>query len=150
MLLQLQLGENNEILRAKAHKINMDAPGFDIAAFSSDMLETMKKEKGVGLAAPQVGKSVRMVAVGSEKEPFIMINPEITYYSKDAAVESEGCLSLPGEEYPVERPKKIRFKYIDEHGNKVKRKAKGLLARVVQHEVDHLDGVLITDKIYEK
>lgn len=146
MLLDLQLGADNSILRKKAEPINLDDPGFNIQKLADDMVETMKKEEGVGLAAPQIGKSIRVVAIGSEKEPFVMINPEITYFSKEKKVDTEGCLSLPGEEYKIERAKKIRFKYYTPDGQKVKQKAKGLLARVVQHEVDHLDGILIVDK----
>ena len=148
MLLNLEIGLNNTILRTKALPVIIESPGFDVVQFSQNMIETMQNEKGVGLAAPQVGKSIRMIVVGSENQPIAMINPEITFFSKETVVANEGCLSLPGEEYKIERAKKIRFKYYDIDGRKVKMKAKGLLARVVQHEIDHLDGILIPDKVY--
>lgn len=150
MLLTLEIGSSNTILRTKALPINIESPGFDLKKLSQDMIETMQKEKGVGLAAPQIGKSVRIIAVGSENDPIIMVNPEITFTSKERTVANEGCLSLPGEEYKIERAKKIRFKYYTVDGKKIKAKAKGLFARVVQHEIDHLNGILIPDKIYGK
>lgn len=150
MLLKLEIGSSNTMLRTKALQINIESPGFDLKKLSQDMVETMQKEKGVGLAAPQIGKSVRIIAVGSENDPIVMVNPEITFTSKEKAVANEGCLSLPGEEYKIERAKKVRFKYYTIDGRKIKAKAKGLFARVVQHEIDHLNGILIPDKIYGK
>ncbi|MBU1119203.1 peptide deformylase [Patescibacteria group bacterium] len=142
----LQTGEGNKILRTRTEEIDLENLSFDLQKFSEEMIETMREEKGAGLAAPQVDKPVRMVVVDFGGEPIIMINPEITFFSKEKHVDTEGCLSLPGDEYLVERSKKIRIKYIDLEGNKIKDKAKGLHSRIMQHEIDHLNGVLICDK----
>lgn len=150
MNLPLELGKNNTILRQMAEKVDFSDTALDLRKLSLDMIDTMKKEKGVGLAGPQIGKLKRIIVISPEKNPEVLINPKITYFSKDTDIQTEGCLSLPGIEVSVERSKKIRYSYRDLDGKKVKGKAKGLKARVIQHEVDHLNGVLIVDKPYEK
>lgn len=150
MKLDLVLGADNSILRKKSVDIDFADLSFDLKKLSEDMIETMQKEKGVGLAAPQIGKNIRMIVIAPENKPIVMINPRISFTSKQTEVQNEGCLSLPGVDIKVERPKKIRYTYRDLNGNKIKGKAKGLFARVVQHEIDHLDGVLIVDKKYER
>lgn len=135
----------NEILRKKAQVIeNVLNP--DMQRLAQEMIKTMKKDKGVGLAAPQIGKSIKLITIDIKDEPLILFNPEITFFSKKKVEGEEGCLSVPGKYGEVERSHKIRVKAQDSNGNKIKFKAEGLFARVLQHEIDHLNGVLIIDK----
>lgn len=135
----------NDILRKKAQEIeNILDP--KIQELAKSMIKTMQKDKGVGLAAPQVGQSIRLITIDIKDEPLILFNPKITFFSKKKEEGEEGCLSLPGKFGQVERSHKIRVKAQDTEGNKIKFKAEGLFARVLQHEIDHLDGVLIIDK----
>jgi len=106
----------------------------------------MEKNSGVGLAAPQIGKSIRLCVVNVEDEAYVLINPRITYTSALKEICEEGCLSFPGKFIPVKRAKKVRVKAQNELGEEVTIKAKGLLARVLQHEIDHLDGLLFIEK----
>lgn len=111
-----------------------------------NMFFTMEKNKGVGLAASQVGVDAALFIVEVDMQRYIFINPQIKHYSKDKVEMEEGCLSFPGIFKPVTRSKKITIAYLDEKGQKQRLKAKGLLARVIQHEFDHLRGVLFIDK----
>jgi len=116
-----------------------------------DMLETMYAAPGIGLAAPQVGilKRFFVVDVGGEdeKKPLFLINPEIIESSDTKSVYEEGCLSLPKQFGDVERSDKIRLRYQDRHGEHQNLEADGMLARCVQHEMDHLDGILFVDHL---
>jgi len=112
-----------------------------------DMTEIMHLNKGCGLAAPQVGVPFRIAVVDPGDKLLALINPEITKFSKKTEVMEEGCLSLPEVELRVKRPIKIEVKAIDVKGKKVNFKTEGLLARIIQHEVDHLNGKLILDKV---
>lgn len=115
-----------------------------------DMLETMYAAPGIGLAAPQVGESLRVIVadVSEEKNaPLRMVNPEITWRSETTAVAEEGCLSLPEIYGEVERPEAVEVRYLDETGAERTLRAEGLLARCLQHEIDHLDGVLFVDRL---
>ncbi|MPY72684.1 MAG: peptide deformylase [Alphaproteobacteria bacterium] len=123
-----------------------------IARLMDDMLETMYLAPGIGLAAPQVGvtKRVLVVDVSSKdgpREPIRMANPETVWRSDALTVYEEGCLSLPEQYAEVERPEKIRFRYLDEKGVLQEREAEGLLATCIQHEMDHLDGIIFVDHI---
>ncbi len=144
------------VLRRPAEDIAPDYPGLkDLIA---DMFETMYRSDGVGLAAPQIGKSIRVVVISLDvlKEEFpeyadfnkAYINPHIleTDNSETVSME-EGCLSLPGIHEPVRRPTRIRVKYMDEDFNEHDEWVEGYLARVMQHEFDHLDGHLFTDRL---
>jgi peptide deformylase len=117
-----------------------------------DMLETMYVAPGIGLAAPQVGQAVRVIVLdvsrdGEDKRPLRMANPEILWRSDELATYNEGCLSLPEHYSDVTRPAEIRVRYLD-HENEIRTlEAKGLLATVIQHEMDHLEGVLFVDHI---
>lgn len=116
-----------------------------------DMKKTMKENAGIGLAANQIGEDLAIFVIDEDiaKEnnvPEAYINPEITEYSKDQDEMEEGCLSIPEYYTPIKRAKKIKIKTIDEKGNKIKFKARGLLARILQHETDHLNGLNIKDK----
>lgn len=114
--------------------------------FVDDMVETMKKEDGVGLAAPQVGVSKRLVVAGDGKEYYVVINPKIVGRSVRTETEVEGCLSLPGLQGRIQRNMKIIVKGLDRYGEPFEIMATGLLARVFQHEIDHLDGILYIDR----
>lgn len=120
-----------------------------------NMLETMKNADGIGLAAPQIGSSKRVTVIDAVavdknfKEPLFLINAYITRKSFKKNIMEEGCLSIPVVYGTVKRPARITIKYLDQQGNKKTLKAEGLLARVIQHELDHLDGILFTDKVIE-
>lgn len=110
------------------------------------MIVTMKEAKGIGLAAPQVGVSARIFIVDMEGKVSVFINPEVRDFSKEIGPFEEGCLSVQKIWGPVTRPKKLTIKAADQNGKIIKVRAKGLLARVIQHEVDHLNGILFIDK----
>ena len=115
-----------------------------------DMLETMYAAPGIGLAAIQVGILKRLVVIDiskgeEEKKPVFLINPQIIHQSKKTSIYEEGCLSLPGQFAEIERPAECTLKYIDYNGKEKELKADGLLATCVQHEVDHLNGILFID-----
>jgi peptide deformylase len=120
----------------------------ELAAEAERMIGLMRDAIGVGLAATQLGTLRRMLVfqVGSEAEPTVLVNPEIEWRSEDASTAEEGCLSLPGVVVDVERPLFVRARAIDVHGEPLSVEASGLEARVIQHEVDHLDGVLMLDR----
>ena len=115
-----------------------------------DMLETMYSAPGIGLAAVQVGILKRAIVIDiskedEEKKPIFLINPEIIYKSEKTSVYEEGCLSLPGHFAEIERPTECHIRYIDYFGKTKELKADGLLSTCLQHEVDHLNGVLFVD-----
>jgi peptide deformylase len=117
----------------------------------SDMKKAMNENNGVGLAANQIDKDLAVFVVDPKtanafNAPEVYFNPEITEYSKDVDEIEEGCLSVPEYWTPIQRSKKIWVKFVDENGVKQKIKAKGFLARVIQHEVDHLNGKTIKDR----
>ncbi|HEX2050051.1 MAG TPA: peptide deformylase [Actinomycetota bacterium] len=114
-----------------------------------DMIETMREAPGVGLAGPQVGVVERVFVWEVEDDHGAVFNPVITWRSDDTVVEEEGCLSLPGLAYPVERAAEVVVEGLDERGEPVRLEAEDLLARVCQHEIDHLDGVLFVDRLPE-
>lgn len=135
----------NAILEEKSKKItNPQAP--EIKKLIREMSEILEKQQGVGLAAPQVGKSLRLCLVNVEGKKYILINPEIKSKSLRKVVLEEGCLSFPGIFVKVKRHKKVKLKALDEKGNKITIKAAGILSQVFQHEVDHLEGVTIEDR----
>jgi peptide deformylase len=115
-----------------------------------DLFDTMYAEDGVGLAAPQVGVAQRVIVVDPRDDsvqPFALINPEIVAFSEDVDRGEEGCLSIPGLKEIVERPYAVRIRGLDRDGAPVEFEADGLLARILQHEVDHLDGILFIDRV---
>ena len=142
------LKDNEESLRIKSIPTLITDEVRDLV---SNMKETMLSENGIGLSAPQVGVNLRVIViqlmsagklVGPVQE---MINPVITNYSDDTMEYEEGCLSIPGEYLPINRPRSIHVKFQTLSGKYKKWYLKGLEARIVQHEIDHLDGVLMTD-----
>jgi peptide deformylase len=122
----------------------------EIRQLADDMLETMYDAPGVGLAAIQIGVPLRMVTMDvskseDERLPMVLINPEITWASEEKRVYEEGCLSIPEYYEEVERPDRVRFRYMNLQGEVIEQEADGLLATCVQHEIDHLNGVLFID-----
>jgi peptide deformylase len=116
----------------------------------TNMIDTMRDAPGVGLAAPQVGVLERIFVWEVDEEHGVAINPVITRRSQETEVDAEGCLSLPGLLYPVERAAGVTLEGVDEHGAPIRIEAEGLQAVVFQHEVDHLDGVLFIDHLPEE
>jgi len=120
--------------------------------FLEDLEETMIKKDGAGLAAPQVGQNIRVIVVNYNEKTTFLINPQITKKSWACEIEEEGCLSVLNKKgeiiyAPVKRHKKINCLYFDKQGKKQKIAAEKLLARIIQHEVDHLDGILFLDRL---
>jgi peptide deformylase len=137
----------NTILRQKAQEINLTEIGtLTLQELIKNMQQTVKAAGGIGLAAPQIGQSKRMIIINLENNNLVLINPKITRFSLRKELGEEGCLSLPGKFVLVKRAKVIKVTAFDENGKELKFKAKDLLARVIQHEIDHLNGVLIIDK----
>lgn len=135
----------NEILRQKALPVaNVLIP--EIQKLIPEMIETMVKSDGVGLAAPQIGQSIRLVVIRHRDSDLVIFNPEILKKSLLKEWGEEGCLSVPFTFGQVKRHKNVTLQYIDQNGKTTKIVARGLLARVIQHEVDHLNGVLFIDK----
>lgn len=139
----------NKILKKKLEKIEKITP--QLKKIILNMKKIMKKNNGIGLAANQVGLNLAMFIIDEnlakkENVPSIYINPELNFYSKETKESEEGCLSIPGVWLKIKRAKKVKIKAINERGEKFKFIAKGLLAFVLQHEYDHLQGKLIIDR----
>ncbi|MCB8945165.1 MAG: peptide deformylase [Ardenticatenaceae bacterium] len=151
----------NPILRRKARPVTkFDA---DLQTLIDDMIETMRDAPGVGLAAPQVGQPLSLSVIetlpkvdeeGNEiensRELFVIANPEIIWESRDELIGIEGCLSIPGYVGEVARAEKIRVRAQDRNGRKIRLRLSGWTARIFQHEIDHLNGVLYIDKLTAK
>ncbi len=143
------------VLRKVAEEIDRDFPDLD--QFLTDMFETLYHSDGIGLAAPQVGKSIRIFVIdgkpAAEDEPFLanfkkaFINPHITEKNGELVLMTEGCLSIPALREEVNRESHIRITYYDENWNFHDEEYSGYAARVIQHEYDHLDGIMYTDKV---
>ena len=140
--------EPDPILRKKCEPL--EKVDTNTRKLMDDMLATMYAAPGIGLSAVQVGILKRLVVIDisrdeEKKDPIFLINPEITNQSKKTSVYEEGCLSIPGQFAEIERPAECTLKYIDYHGKEKELKADGLLATCIQHEVDHLNGILFID-----
>jgi len=140
--------EPDPILRKKS--TTLETVDDSIRKILDDMLQTMYNAPGIGLAAVQIGILKRLIVIDvskkeEEKKPLFLINPEITYQSEETSIYEEGCLSLPGYFAEIERPAKCKINYIDYHGKKAELEAEGLLSTCVQHEIDHLNGILFID-----
>jgi peptide deformylase len=143
------------VLKRKAHTVTKFDK--DLKTLLDDMVETMREAPGVGLAAPQIGLSERIIVVeyyereedeeieDAPKKVWAVINPEIVQASEEMLMGAEGCLSIPGLVGEVERHAEVQVKGLNRHGKPIKIKAKGWLARIFQHEIDHLNGVLFTE-----
>jgi len=137
------------VLQLRAAEVTAFGP--DLAAFAERMLVCMQEASGVGLAAPQVGRSIRLFVASETGEPadgMVFVNPRIEPFGKIVAME-EGCLSLPGIRTDIQRPESVRVAYSDLDGEARTEAFGGLLARIVQHEQDHLDGVLFVQRMQE-
>ncbi len=140
--------EPDPILRKKSEPL--EKVNDEVRKLMNDMLDTMYNAPGIGLAAIQIGILKRIVVIDiskdkEKKEPLFLVNPEIISKSSKTSTYEEGCLSLPGQFAEVERPAECVLKYVDYSGNKKELKADGLLATCIQHEVDHLNGILFID-----
>lgn len=138
------------ILKKKAE--NYSGVDDELRRFLDDMLETMYEANGCGLAAPQVGVSKRAVVIdiareGEEPAPMYLVNPEIIWKSDEKEICEEGCLSLPELRAEVERPASVRVRYLDYDGKACELLAEDFLAVAIQHELDHLDGILYIDHV---
>jgi len=147
-MLKKILIEPDPVLRQKCEPL--EKVDIHIKKLMDDMLETMYAAPGIGLAAIQVGILKRLVVIDISKEeekrqPIFLVNPEIINKSKETSVYEEGCLSLPGQFAEVERPAECSIKYIDYYGKEKELKANGLLATCIQHEIDHINGILFID-----
>ncbi|MDE7440104.1 MAG: peptide deformylase [Clostridia bacterium] len=140
----VQTGE--PVLREKC--IEVKSFNKELADLLDDMKETVRAENGAGLAAPQIGLNKRVVVIDVEEGFFEMVNPVIVS-SKGEQTGPEGCLSVKGKQGTVTRPDKVKAEYRDRNGKKHKLTAEGFFARAVCHELDHLDGILYTDKAIE-
>lgn len=155
------IGYGHPILKKSAQPIDVDYP--DLKKLISDMYETMYNASGVGLAAPQIGKSIRLFIIDTspfDSEDFELnsgfksasikktfINPEIIHQSGDTKSFEEGCLSIPNIREKINRKSEITLKYLDENFISHQENFNGIIARVIQHEFDHIEGILFTDKV---
>ncbi|HEX2204908.1 MAG TPA: peptide deformylase [Longimicrobium sp.] len=138
----------SDVLRRKA--VEVEGPDAEMETLIDDMFETMYDARGIGLAAPQVGISKRIIVVDVNEpgvEPFALLNPRIVESSAALDRAEEGCLSIPGVAAVVERPATVTVEGLDRFGKPVRMEAEGMLARCLQHEIDHLDGVLFIDRL---
>ena len=156
MALRQILTEPNKILREKS--LSVETVDEDLQKLMNDMLETMYAAPGIGLAAIQVGIPKRIIVLDiapkdgpniapkdSPRNPMFFINPEIIEKSENYLTYEEGCLSVPGQFAEIDRPNKCHIKYLDYYGLPKEIKAEGMLATCIQHEIDHLDGILFID-----
>ena len=148
MALREILTEPNKILRQKS--LLVESVDKTTQNLMDDMLETMYAAPGIGLAAIQVGVPKRIIVLDIEqkegqKKPLFFVNPEIIQKSKNLSTYEEGCLSVPGQFAEIDRSDECYVKYLDYHGNKKEMNAKGMLATCIQHEMDHLEGILFID-----
>jgi len=146
-VLSIITDQQNRILRGKAKRVGR-IDGY-VRRLIDDMVETMREAPGVGLAAPQVGVPLRVIVVEYENEQYSLVNPEIVKRSGEVTDE-EGCLSAPHWQGPVSRATSLVVKGRDREGKEVRIKAEGWLARIFQHEVDHLEGLLFLDHVEDK
>ena len=148
MALRKILTEPNKILRKKSLKV--ESVDKDLQNLMDDMLETMYAAPGIGLAAIQVGIPKRIIVLDisykeGKKNPMYFVNPEIIEKSNKNSTYEEGCLSVPGQFAEIDRPDKCHVKYLDYFGQYKEMKAEGMLATCIQHEMDHLEGILFID-----
>ena len=148
MTIRKILTEPDPFLRQKSKPV--EKVDDSIRKIMDDMLEIMYQAPGIGLAAIQIGIPKRIIVLDiskdpEKKEPLYFVNPEKVYTSEDQATYEEGCLSVPGQFAEIDRPNKCHIKYLDYNGDSKELKAEGLLATCIQHEIDHLEGILFID-----
>ena len=149
-ILNVAFPEDARVLKTPATPVG--AVTDDVRTLADDMLETMYAAPGIGLAAPQIGDGRRIVVMDLAREdepkaPKVFIDPVITWSSEETKPWEEGCLSIPEVYDEVERPARVRVSYLDRDGKRVEEEADDLYAVCIQHEIDHLDGVLFTDHL---
>ena len=142
----------DQVLRQPAQRVSKVDPG--IRQLCRDMLRSMYSAQGIGLAATQVGVHKQVLVMDLDPDtpstpPLVLVNPEITAYGASVDSREEGCLSIPGVYLNVVRPTVVEVKFMDELGRKQRRKADGLLGRCIQHEMDHLNGILFVDRVQD-
>lgn len=143
----------NKILAKKVEQVDLvKLKNGEYDSLFLDMKKAMKEHQGVGLAANQIGKDLAIFVIDEKIAeetgiPEVYINPEITEYSKDGDEGEEGCLSMPEYYVSIKRSKKVKIKFVNEKGDKIKLKVRGFAARVLQHETDHLNGLTIRDRV---
>lgn len=143
--------EGDPVLRQKAKEIDPKELGSErLRQLVVDLVETMREAKGVGIAAPQVGESTRLFIADSPDGPIALANPVFTRRSKKMTKDEEGCLSVPGQFGKVLRHRSLSVEALSAEGKPVKFDAEGYFARILQHEMDHLDGILFIDRIKEQ
>jgi peptide deformylase len=147
MAIRKILTEPDSFLRQTSHEV--EKVDGSIQKLIEDMLETMYAAPGIGLAAIQIGVPKRVIVIDlskeKEKKPLYFINPKVVVKSKNNSTYEEGCLSVPGQFAEVDRPNECHVSYLDYNGQRQELKAKGLLATCIQHEMDHLEGILFID-----
>lgn len=137
-----------DVLRQKA--TDVPTPGPELDRLVADMFETMHDARGIGLAAPQIGLSQRLVVIDVNEDdarPMALLNPVVAEFSGPREKYEEGCLSIPGVSAHVDRPARCVVDALDATGSPVRIEAEGMLARCLQHEIDHLDGILFIDRL---
>lgn len=142
---KLNTTTDQKILRQKSKPI-LDMNNLEIQELIEAMFMLMKEKKGAGLAAIQTGTPLRLFIVDYKNEKRVFINPEIKKISVKKSAAEEGCLSVPDVFLRIERSSRVEVEAIDRYGKKFNLKANGMLARIIQHEIDHLDGIIFTDK----
>ena len=138
----------DDVLRKRAAEV--EAVDEEVRQLIDDMFETMYQSEGVGLAGPQIGVSRRVIVVDIREEgakPFALVNPRLVETSSEVAKEEEGCLSMPGITAAVERPARVVVEGLDRDGEPLRIEGDALLGRCLQHEIDHLDGILFVDRL---
>lgn len=141
------LADPNPVLRKKSEPVEIkNIKNRDFKKLCQDMVFTMLEKDGIGLAASQIGKNIRLIVINTKDKPIALINPKIKSKSILKEWGEEGCLSVPGYFGQVKRNKNIKCVFINEKGETQTITAIGLMARVIQHEIDHLDGILFIDK----
>jgi peptide deformylase len=148
----LTVDSKTDLAVLKARSEPVAAVDDDLRALMTDMLETMYDAPGIGLAAIQIGIPKRLVVIDlgknpEERSPMVLVDPEVTWMSDEKRIHEEGCLSIPEYYEEVERPDRIRLRYRDLDGEVVETEADGILATCIQHEIDHLNGVLFVDHL---
>ncbi len=147
----ITINDHLDDLHKKAQRV-ADPTASQIVTIVQDMIAVMHKERGIGLAAPQVNEHLRIAVFditpegAPAREPLVCINPVITKASRDLVMTEEGCLSIPGEFFPIVRTETVTVRYYDIKGGRHSIAATGLMAVALQHEIDHLDGILMTDR----
>jgi peptide deformylase len=141
------LKESDKLLRRKAKRV--DKIDDKIRNIAANMVELMKEKGGIGLAGNQVGILKQIIVVLVKGEPKVMINPEIIFTSEEEVGFVEGCLSFPSQYHNILRPKSVTVKYRNLSGHPMLETHDGLVARVIQHEIDHLNGIVFTEKLNE-